>query len=109
MRYSTKDGFYELNAFPGCNQIVVSNHAFIDPTKRGQGKGRQVHVKRLKHATELGYDYLISTVVATNVAQIKILKSTGWMKLDGFFNKETGHLVEIWGRSLEYPDLLPRP
>ena len=55
MRFANEFGFYELNPFPGSNQIVVSNHAFIYGPWRGQGKGIQQHKERLAKAKELGY------------------------------------------------------
>ena len=29
MRFANEYGYGELNNFPGCNQLTVSNHAFI--------------------------------------------------------------------------------
>jgi hypothetical protein len=57
MRYADErgTGFYELNPFPGCNQIVVSNHAFIYPAYRnggwdGKKYGQLQHKERLRNS-----------------------------------------------------------
>lgn len=105
MRYAVPSalgplGFYELNTFPGCNQIVVSNHAFIEKGERGKGLGNEAHFQRLSKMRELGYDYALCTVVKDNEAQIHILEKNGWRKLDEFWNRETEHQVLIYGRLL---------
>lgn len=100
MRFSTPHGFYELNQFPGCNQIVVSNHSWISPEHRGNGYGRLAHKARLEHIANLGYDYVMCTVRDDNRAQIHILETSGWKKLDTFFNKETEHTVHIYGKGI---------
>ncbi len=93
-------GFYELNQMPGCNQVVVSNHAWIAPAYRSGGHGQHAHEQRLEEARRLGYDYIQCTVKATNVHQIAILAKNGWKQLDIFSNRETGNQVEIWGKRL---------
>jgi hypothetical protein len=100
VRFATSSGFYELNPFPGCNQIVVSNHSFIKPHLRGQGKGHYEHQLRLSKMYQMGYDYAICTVVGCNEAQIRILKKNGWTNLDTFQNRETGNTIQIWGRHI---------
>lgn len=100
MRYSDEDGFWELNPFPGNNQIVVSNHAFIYPEKRKQGKGTEKNKLRLTQAKFLGYDYILCTVIVTNEPQMKILIKNGFKELDEFDNKETGNKIKIFGRKL---------
>ena len=67
MRFSDQYGFYELNPFPGSNQVVVSNHAFIFPKFRGKGFGKIQHMERLIKARELGYDLIVCTVRATKL------------------------------------------
>lgn len=102
MRYEDGiGGFFELNPFPGCNQIVVSNHSWIPPEQRGQGKGTVIHKERLQKIRLLGYDYAICTVKATNEAQINILNRNGWKCLDEFLNRETGNVVLIFGRKMQ--------
>jgi GNAT superfamily N-acetyltransferase len=100
MRISSPHGFYELNEFPGCNQIVVSNHAFIQPAHRGQGYGRAQHEERLNRAANLGYDLILCTVRADNKAEKHILTTHGWCCHKIFTSSETGHLVELWSKSL---------
>lgn len=101
MRFANAQGFYELNPFPGCNQIVISNHSCIKKEKRGQGLGTIEHKYRLEHIKELGYDYAICTVKSDNVPQIKILIKAGWKWLDSFHNKETENDVQIFGKVIE--------
>lgn len=101
MRFSNEFGFYELNPFPGCNQIVVSNHAFIYPKFRGQGKGRQQHEERLQKAKDLGYDLIMCTVKADNARERHILESNGWKQCQRFLNQETDNLIVIYVKELK--------
>lgn len=98
MRYKSFSGFYEINPFPGCNQICVSNHAFIPPDSRGKGLGSKQHLERLVEMKELGYDASLCTVNATNLAEIAILTRNGWMMVFTFMNRETQNQVELWAR-----------
>ena len=100
MRFANEDGFCELNPFPCCSQIVVSNHAFIYKEKRGKGLGKQNHQLRIDRARFMGYDYLMCTVVSTNAPQLAILSKQGFKELDRFFNKETENEVVIFGKKL---------
>jgi RimJ/RimL family protein N-acetyltransferase len=93
-------GHYELNHFPGCNQIVISNHSCIYPKYRGKGLGTQLAREKIQVATDEGFDYMIATVVSTNTAQLKIMEKNGWKLLDTFFNRESGNEVNIFGRRL---------
>ena len=103
MRVACKDGqkvvgFYEINSLPGCPQVAVSNHAFINPAFRNNGYGKRYHGERLANLKELGYDYVVCTVKADNVFQKKILTRFGWKFLDQFLNKDTGNVVELYGK-----------
>ncbi|MBV1929562.1 MAG: hypothetical protein KUG81_08650 [Gammaproteobacteria bacterium] len=99
-RFANEHGFCELNPFPGCSQLVVSNHAFIYKEKRGKGFGTENHKLRVERATFMGYDYLMCTVVSVNEIQLKIMKSQCFKLLDSFKNKETGNLITIFGKQL---------
>jgi len=102
MRYETQSGgFYELNPFPGCNQIVVSNHAFLPKDMRERGRGSREHSDRLEKIESLGYDYAVCTVKSDNLAQIKILEKNLWKHLDTFYNRETENTIHLFGRSFE--------
>lgn len=100
MRFGDSHGHYELNPFPGCSAIVVSNHAFIRPDCRGQGLGQCQHRDRIEKAIELGYNMMICTVRADNRVEKHILDKNGWCFFTSFLNKETGHNIEIWGKHL---------
>jgi hypothetical protein len=96
MRYSNEFGFYELNPFPGCNQLVVSNHAFIKPEYRDRGHGGIQHRKRLQLIESLGYDAAICTVREDNVAEREILIKNGWTRVFSFRNSETDHMISVY-------------
>ena len=100
MRYATDTGFYELHSFPGSNQIVISNHAFVHPEHRGKGAGKRTNEERIQQARGLGYDYMICTVRADNVPQLRIMQANGWRELDRFVSTETEVEVIIFGHSL---------
>ena len=101
MRFSDQYGFYELNPFPGCNQICVSNHAFIYRGWRGAGKGQIQHQERLIKARELGYDFIVCTVKTDNEKEKHILEKYGWSRMAFFVNSETENQIEFWGKKLQ--------
>lgn len=101
MRYANEFGFCELNTFPGCNQIVVSNHAFVYRDKRGQGHGSKNHEIHVERAKFLGFDYILCTVRANNAAELAILTKHNFKELDEFINTETGNTVKIFGKKLQ--------
>lgn len=103
MRFADEYGFYELNPFPGSNQIVVSNHAFIYPKYRNcpEKYGQLQHRQRLLKAKELGYDMIICTVRLDNEIEKHILRKFGWGFLECFSSVETEHSVELWARHLK--------
>lgn len=84
MRFSNEYGFCELNPFPGCKWLAVSNYAYVYPGLRGQGHGAENHRLRLKRAKELGYNALICTVNSANAAEIHILSAEGWSNIGSF-------------------------
>lgn len=101
MRYANENGFFELNPFPGCNQIVISNHSLVYKDKRGRGLGTKEHKDRLQKIKFLGYDYVICTVKGSNTSQLHILQNNGWKQLDSFINNETENVVFIYGKRVE--------
>lgn len=100
IRVSNLVGFYELNPFPGSNQIVVSNHAFIKPEYRGKGFGQKQHKERLDYAKYLGYDLIICTVRSDNLVEKHILQKFNWLYAQSFKSTETEHELELWTRKL---------
>jgi RimJ/RimL family protein N-acetyltransferase len=96
-------GFYELHSFPGCNQVCVFNHVLIFPTFRDKGFGKLAHEQRLHQARLLGYDLAICTVKADNKKEQKILYHFKWKYARSFWNKETGHDVDVFTRNLNDP------
>lgn len=100
MRFSNEFGFCDLNPFPGCNSLVISNHAFIYKKHRGQGRGDNNHKLRLKRAKEMGYSAMVCTVAANNGPQLAIMKKNDWKKVFEFYSQETEHYVEMWAKEL---------
>lgn len=100
MRFANENGYCELNSFPGNSQIVVSNHAFIYPHKRGIGAGHKNHELRVERATFLGFDYIICTVKSDNKAELAILAKHGFKELDEFLNTNTENKNKIFGKQL---------
>lgn len=100
MRFANEFGFCDLNEFPGCSQLLVSNHAFIFNVHKGTGKGSHNHRLRLKRARELGYNAICCTVRAENAVQKHILEKHKWTKVFSFDNDVTGHEIELWVKDL---------
>lgn len=100
MRFSSDHGHWELQSFPGNNQIVCSTHAFIKKELRGNGHGKAAAEQRLQDARRLGYDYMLSTARADNEPQLKIMRSLGWTELDRFWNSVTEVEVVVFGRKV---------
>lgn len=100
MRYQTPNGYYEFNQFPGCAQLIVSNHAFIKKEHRGKGFGQQAQLNKLNLAAELGYNCIICTVKASNMREKYILQKNNWKHVWSFFNTESETEIEIWIRNL---------
>lgn len=100
MRFHTPYGHYELNPFPGSNQIVISSHAFVKKEFRGNGHGKETASRRIEKARELDYDYMLCTVRADNEPQLKIVRKLGWKELDHFYNTVTECEVILFGLTL---------
>lgn len=107
MRFVAEDehglvvGHFELEKFPGSNQIAISSHAFIEEEHRGKGYGKAAAEDRVMLARRLGFDYLLCTVVSTNAVQRHILEQLGWSCLDEFDNRVTDNTVCLYGRRVE--------
>jgi hypothetical protein len=97
VRYTIDGVVGELTTLPGCSQIAVSHSVFLPPDKRGQGLGKTANKARKELAfDELGYDVMMCTVNASNIAQTKILLDNGWYCVDSFLSSKTSHVVQIW-------------
>lgn len=94
----------ELDSLPGCTQVAVSHAVFVPASQRGQGKGKAANERRLRNAYDLGYDYIMCTSDAANVAQNQLLVANGWKSFDRFVSRKTGHTVLLWGKILENPE-----
>lgn len=109
MRYSLQTGpsynprmvgAYEFDNLPGCSQVVVSHSMFLNPEERGKKLSEHLAMKRVFHARDLVYDYMLCTVCSTNKAQIKIIERIGWERLASFKSSKTEHDVIIFGRKI---------
>lgn len=100
MRFSNEFGFCDLNEFPGCSQLVVSNHAFIYPEHRGKGHGSANHERRLERIKDLGYDAAICTVRSTNEPQIKIMEKHGWELIWNFYSRVTQCTIHVYAKRI---------
>lgn len=109
MRYSLQTGpsynprmvgAYEFDNLPGCSQVVVSHSMFLNPEERGKKLSEHLAMKRVFHARDLGYDYMLCTVCTTNKAQLKVIERNGWERLTSFKSSKTEHEVLIYGRKV---------
>lgn len=99
-RYTSQHGYYEFNQFPGCSQLIVSNHAFIKKEQRGKGYGQEAQRNKLNLAAELGYNCIICTVRESNTREKHILSKNNWKHVHTFFNTQTESRIEIWIRDI---------
>ena len=99
MRFENEYGSCELNPFPHCKHIVVSNKAFIWPQYRGKGHGYRNHQLRLKRAKDMGYKVVICTVRSDNQPERRILQRAKW-KMVHWTYSDSGKWVEIWVKDL---------
>lgn len=91
-----------IDPLPGSTQVAVFHSAFVLPQYRNQGIGKQAHEERLRIAKELLYDYALCTVDQTNTYQIRNLELNDWILRGSFKSSKTGHIVLIYGRSLDF-------
>ncbi len=99
-RYPAPYGYFEFNRFPGCAQIIVSNHAYVKPEERGKGYGSEQQRIKLDMAAQLGYNCIICTVDSKNIVEKFILNKNSWKHVHTFRNTETLKDIEIWVRDI---------
>jgi predicted acetyltransferase len=83
---------------PGCTQIGVSHGVFS--RERNSGMAVAANRERCKAMLEMGYDYTLCTVDASNIAQVKVLDRNGWKFLSAFKSSKTNHVVHLYGKAL---------
>jgi len=96
-------GSYEIDPMPGCPRVGISHALQINEGCRGIGYGTRAMDERIEKARELGYEVLIATVVAGNVAEEKILERFKWRPITTFDNLKTGHTVNLWVKNINDP------
>lgn len=100
MKIRTAHTVSDIDNFWGNPQVGISHGMYVYPWDRGKGYGTGEHQDRLQQFRNLGYDYVLCTVNAANLPQIKILEKHGWKHLDEYPSTKTNHMVRIYGRSL---------
>lgn len=106
MRFSNNHGYCELNPFPGCSQLVVSNHGVIFKEHRGEGHGNENHRMRVNRSIDLGYDAMICTVRSDNLAERHILSKNGWEAIFDFYSTESNHQIMMYARQINRKEKL---
>lgn len=114
MRYQHEGTYGEVTTLPGCSQVAVSHSVFRPSCSRGSGRDTEGMLERLRMMFEdLGYDYVLCTVDASNARQIHMLEKNGWRRLDWFKSSKTEHTVELWGTNnytgTDHPITPPAP
>lgn len=87
-----------VTPLPGCPDIAVSHRVFRSEGEGGEGK--KAATKRLQQLKKAGFSAVLCTVDSSNVKQIKILHSTGWIFCKRIYNKRTKHNIDIFTKAL---------
>jgi len=96
-RFAAKDGAFEIDSLPSQCQVAICHGFYIKPDSRGQGAAHTLKQYQNDCIKDLGYNYAICTVVASNMAQKRVLTRQGWIKLTDFYSERQDEDVEIWG------------
>lgn len=89
------NGGWTFTLMPGNRRVLISQHAFVHPGRRGKGYGRRYLRWRAEIADEIGCNLLLATVREDNIVQTHLLESEGWKRYN---NRDTG--VSLWGKEL---------
>lgn len=91
----------KVTHLPGNGQVGISHDVFVIHDHKNKGYGSLFQTLRLNHMKKnLGFDYVICTVNADNIAQNKIMKNNGWHVIDRFNDLSLGHLVLVYRKKL---------
>lgn len=96
-RFAAKDGAFEIDSLPSQCQVAICHGFYIKPDSRGQGAAHTLKQYQNDCIKDLGYNYAICTVLASNYAQKSVLKNQGWIKLADFCSDRQNETVELWG------------
>lgn len=96
-RFATEDGAFEIDSLPSQCQVAICHGFYIKPDSRGQGAAYELKQYQNDCIRDLGYNYAICTVIASNMAQKRVLARQGWLKLTDFYSERQDEDVEIWG------------
>lgn len=90
---------FTLRKMPGCWGICISQGVEVLPDFRGKGIGTILNNLRTEIAKEK-FGTIICTVVSTNLAQLRIMKKTGWLKMFETTNPNSGNVVFFFVKHL---------
>lgn len=96
MRFANQDGAFEIDSLPSQCQVAICHGFYVNPQKRGLGLSHTLKNTQAQTLRDLDYDYAICTVLSSNIAQKRVLFSSGWRKIGQFFSKRQNEKVELW-------------
>lgn len=96
-RYATPYGAYEIDSLPSQVQVAICHGFFVAPEHRGQGRAFEQKSEQNMALEQLGYDFAIATVVASNEKQKRTMERAGWKRLATFFSRRQDCDIELWG------------
>lgn len=94
-------GSFVLVKLPGCCAYLTSRRTFLFPYFRNKGLGTALQEAKEEIAKLLNYSALTCTTTKKNIYENKILKKTGWKKIDKTKNKKTGNTVFMWRKKVD--------
>lgn len=101
MRFAMFAGAYEVGSLPSQPQVAHCHGFHVRRELRGKGYGHTLKAHQNRTLRQLGYDFAVCTVCASNTAQKRILATGGWRELAHFVSSKTGERVELWGHAVD--------
>lgn len=95
-RQWTDEGAYEVISLPNQTQAAFCYGFVIPVSKRNKGAGTALKGVQSAMLSDMKYDYAMCTVDASNDGMKKILESSGWKRIDQFFNTRSNGYTEVW-------------
>lgn len=91
---------FSLTQLPGCCGILVSHNTFVDMPYRGKGIAKFLQKIKEEIAKDNQFTMLMCTTRKDNKVQNKLLKKSGWQKINKFKNKRTRNNLFVWVKEL---------